>query len=78
MNTCGTCKFKGEEITQCTDATNFQEVGTGYFQCMGIAFDSDQHEPIAPGNGAVTQDGSGYFGRLCVEADFGCMKWRAT
>ena len=70
-NTCGNCKFRGREIEGMDD--DFNLVMTGFFQCQRIRFDANSQPK--KNEGAVVQDGSGYHGKLCVEADFGCVKW---
>ena len=71
--TCGTCKFRGREIEGMDD--DFNLVMSGFFQCQRIRFDANSQPKKT--EGAVVQDGSGYHGKLCVEADFGCVKWES-
>ena len=71
--TCGTCKFRGENIIWPDPDNDFNDTDSGYAQCMRIKFAESGFK--GRGNGAIVQDGSGYYGRLCVEADFGCVKW---
>lgn len=67
---CGTCKHRGPELEAFDD--DFNTVPSGYFQCQRIKF-AESPEDLKPGNGAMVQDGSGYFGRMCVETSFGCI-----
>lgn len=72
--TCGTCKYKGGAITKMDDDT-FKDVDTGYFVCDLIKHGTkEEHNP---GQQAMVIDGSGYYAALCVEDDFGCVKWEA-
>lgn len=73
--TCGTCKFRGENIIWPDPDNDFNDTDSGYAQCMRIKFAESGFK--GRGNGAIVQDGSGYYGRLCVEADFGCVKWES-
>ena len=73
--TCGTCKFRGENIIWPDPDNDFNDTDSGYAQCERIKFAESGFN--GPGNGAIVQDGSGYYGRLCVEADFGCVKWES-
>lgn len=68
--TCGTCQHRGDPITY-QDSYNGPVIVSPYFQCQRFKLD---HKP-KPGQGAVVQDGSDYVGKMCVEADFGCVKW---
>ena len=74
MGTCGTCKYRGPEIVKTGDEdTDWENIPTGFFQCERIKHDENWDCP--KGAGAVVHDGSGYVGKLCVEADFGCIKY---
>lgn len=75
MNTCGTCKYRGEEITKTdySDDGDFGEINTGYFLCKRI--EHDDRFDYKRGQSALVKDGSGYYAALCVEDDFGCVKW---
>lgn len=78
MKTCGTCKHRGPEIVinEWDDDFDDQiEKQTGFFRCQRIKHMGDQYDPKTPGEGAGVVDGSGYFAALCVEDDFGCVKW---
>ena len=67
--TCGTCKYRGKE----------EKIGiaaplpTSYFLCKRIKH--DKNWKYKQGQGALVTDGSGYYAALCVETDFGCVKW---
>lgn len=87
MNTCGTCKHKGVPITAHVDG---QIRETRFFLCNRVKHNpgarGDEHgygsgsldDTEAPrGSGAFVVDGSGYYAALCVEEDFGCIKWEA-
>jgi hypothetical protein len=76
MNTCGTCKHKGENIRN-------PKKETTYFLCDQVKHDNNdgkgcfaRTESVA-GKGAYVVDRSGFFAALCVEDDFGCNKWEA-
>lgn len=73
-NTCGTCKFRGKSITK-HDCETFEDVNTGYFLCERVKH--DQNYEYVKGQGSVVTDGSGYHAALCVEEDFGCIKWES-
>ena len=74
MNTCGTCKHRGEPImTNAWDSDDLEEYPTTYFLCDRIKHD-DGWKYLA-GQWAVVTDGSGYKAALCVESDFGCNLW---
>lgn len=72
LGTCGMCRFKGEEIERWDDDAD-DMVKTGFFQCQRVKHDPGYSYP--KGEKAVVTDGSGYIGKLCVEADFGCVKF---
>jgi hypothetical protein len=74
MNTCGTCKHRGEELEEFDD--DYKPISVGYFMCDRMKL-RDQHDDRSKGQGAFVIDGSGYFAALCVEDDFGCNKWEA-
>lgn len=77
MNTCGTCRYRGEDITV-MDEDSYEDKPTGYFLCERIKHinkDRFSDDYMKPGQGAGVKDGSGYYAALCVEADFGCNKW---
>ena len=73
MNTCGTCKYKGDRFS-IYDAESFSDIETSYFNC-----DRADHlktkEEKTKGRKMFVQDGSGYYAALCVEDDFGCNEW---
>ena len=70
--TCGTCKYRGKEIT----LNDFDKVKpTGYFYCELIKM--PEWNKFPRGKSALVVDGSGYYAALCVETDFGCVKWEA-
>lgn len=72
---CGNCVYRGDEIIKYGDDTvDYQDIPTGFFQCQEIKLSSPNY--FEAGEQAVVQDGSGYYGRLCVENDFGCLKWK--
>ena len=70
MNTCGTCKHRGEPVVA-NDCDG--ECPTTYFLCDRAKHDEEWK--YLPGQGAVVTDGSGYYAALCVENDFGCNLW---
>ena len=74
MGNCGECKYRGEPIIK-TDWSNddITEIDTGYFLCELIKHDKENRYP--KNEGFIVQDGSGYIASLCVESDFGCIKW---
>ncbi len=74
MNTCCTCRYKGESLL-ITDNDNLEDVETGYFPCELIKHDKSWVYP--KNQGAILHDGSGYHAALCVENDYGCNKWIA-
>lgn len=71
MNTCQTCKHRGDEAIKSTGAKP-----TTYYQCMRV--EHDDEEKFEPGQRAVVIDGSGYSATLCVELTFGCIFWEAN
>lgn len=75
--TCGTCRFRGPEIMSPNwDSEEVDELPTGFFQCQRIHhIHRDDFLRAEPGQGGVVIDGSDYFGQLCVESSFGCVKW---
>lgn len=79
MNTCGTCKYRGEPIEHSywDEATDKEVEGSTYFLCDLIKHINGEYgaENYKAGLGAGVKDGSGYFAALCVEEDFGCNKW---
>ena len=77
MNTCGTCKYKGEGISRidydtedCVPVT----IVTGYFLCDRAKLVAP-HDNVRAGMKMFVEDGSGYYAALCVEDDFGCVLW---
>ncbi len=74
MNTCGNCKYRGEQV-KVYDSDKFEYIDTTYFKCDLIKHDN--WWKYEKGQGAVTIDGSGYQAALCVENDFGCAKWES-
>jgi hypothetical protein len=72
MNTCGTCKHLGDEVSDYHDG----DYGpTGYHKCNLI--DLDRKEQKVPPVLAYAQDGSDYVAVLCVRTEFGCVEWTA-
>lgn len=78
MNTCGTCKYKGEAISRidyntddCVPVTSV----TGYFLCDRAEMVAPYEHNIRAGMKMFVEDGSGYYAALCVEDDFGCNQW---
>jgi hypothetical protein len=75
METCGTCKYRGQQIEGDWDDEAMAPKLTDYFACELIKHDAEyQYLPKA---GAVVTDGSGCMAKLCVEEDFGCNRWEA-
>lgn len=75
MNTCGTCKYRGEplEMRNPDEDSGDYMIPSSYFACDLIKHDEGyRYKPKA---GAVVVDGSGYTATLCVEEDFGCNRW---
>ena len=75
LGTCGACKFRGAEIERWDDDSG-NMVKSGFFQCQRVKH--DHNYAYLKGEGAVVTDGSGYIGKLCVEADFGCVKFESA
>lgn len=80
MNTCGTCKFKGEELMVNDD--DFNQIPSGYFRCARVKqrdwFPKEGNDKgYRRGEHALVEDGSGYYAALCVENDFGCNLWES-
>lgn len=75
MNTCGTCKYRGEPIQPEDWDNGGKRAETTYFLCDRIKH--DDRWSYMRNQGAVVVDGSGYYAVLCVEDDFGCNKWEA-
>lgn len=74
-HTCGTCKYRGEEIEAYDDEGD--DMKTGYFLCDLIKHTNGDRPHYTKGLGAGVKDGSGYYAALCVESDFGCNRWEA-
>lgn len=73
MDTCGTYKYLGTKIEGYGEQYDYGQIETGYFVC-----DLIKHlvsEEVKKGLKAFVQDGSDYYAALCVESDFGCIKW---
>lgn len=71
---CGTCEYRGEQFVGSSGEP------TTYFLCQVIEHlngSSLMKEDYTAGLGAGVKDGSGYHAALCVETDFGCVKWKA-
>lgn len=66
MNTCGTCKHRGRPIENMGEPTS-------YFLCERIKM--PEYADYDAGKTAMVLDGSGYYGALCIEDDFGCVLW---
>ena len=74
MNTCGTCKYRGERIDVMDWGSDyFDNNPITYFLCDRIKHDKGWKYRAT--QGAVVTDGSGYKAALCVESDFGCNLW---
>lgn len=88
MSTCGTCRHKGENL-KVPDPKTSEPKTTRFFLCdlikhnaeaganNGACFSHANDAREAEGTKAFVVDGSGYFAALCVEDDFGCVKWEA-
>ena len=72
MNTCGTCKHRGDVIKK-ENFETFECNSTTFFLCNRIKHDHRYQYAIQ--ELAVVIDGSGYHAALCVENDFGCNLW---
>lgn len=71
MNTCGTCKYKGDAIEGWDD--DMDKYGpTGFFLCTFIEQKIRGEEAKTK---AYVKDGSDYYAALCVDDDFGCTLW---
>lgn len=70
--TCGSCRFRGNE-----GEDEHGLVPRGYFLCVLIKHERVRYDERSapPGRGAFVCDGSDYYAALCVEDDFGCIKW---
>jgi hypothetical protein len=76
MNTCKTCKFKGEEISVWDyELDEPIEKNTGYFSCNRIKHGGVKDDNHKLGNQACVVDGSGYYAALITEDTFGCILW---
>ena len=71
MNTCGTCKFRGDPV----QGADYKP--STYFLCARIKEGGRLWYDSSPGKGAFVEDGSGLYAALCVESDFGCNRWEA-
>lgn len=69
---CGTCQYFGPSLAE--DHTSRGSKNTTFHKCTVNEHD-DCFDPVQ-GEGAVVQDGSGYHAKLCVEAEFACIKWQ--
>lgn len=73
---CGTCKYKGKPIKKVSHADYGQgeacEKFGDHFLCELIKSPDEEVEKIP---NAFVVDASGYFAALCVDDDFGCVKW---
>lgn len=74
MQTCGSCKYRGEAV-EAPNSDWSEWHPTGYFLCDLIKHAGMKSDVSAPAQGAAVVDGSGYFAALCVADDFGCNKW---
>ena len=80
MNTCGTCRFRGDAIERYSKEDG-KDVATSYFLCQKIKHlngDEFNYDDYPKGLLAGVIDGSGYHAVLCVETDFGCNLWEAS
>lgn len=78
MNTCGTCKHRGKNITQPDYETYGPDRPTTFFLCDRVNFDDEHGRATPTGGKAYVVDGSGYYAALCVETDFGCNLWEGA
>lgn len=76
MNTCGTCKYRGDNADKPYGLPDEDHVESSYFLCTRIKM--VRHWEYPPGQKALVKDGSGYYAALCVEDDFGCNLWEGT
>lgn len=76
METCGTCKYRGDPID---DWDGREDGRTDYFLCARIKhINKSGSFAYEPGQHAGVKDGSGYHAALCVESDFGCTLWELS
>jgi hypothetical protein len=75
MNTCGTCKYLGEEIKE-YDWREREYRATGFHACDLI--DLRRYQKKVPPPLAYTEDASDYKACLCVRHEFGCAEWSAV
>lgn len=73
MNTCGECRFRGDEL-ESYDSKLGRDAKNGSFLCGKIEHDNDP-EFRKSSDKATVIDGSGYYAALCVAEDFGCVLW---
>jgi hypothetical protein len=71
---CGTCHYFGPCLEEDPISGGRGSKNTTFHKCTVIEHDS-YFDPVQ-GEGAVVQDGSGYHAKLCVEAEFACIKWQ--
>lgn len=73
MNTCGNCKFLGEEI-EVWDEVDCKDKLTGFHNCQRVCHgNKDRYGDVTHKDSAIVVDGSGYFAALRVKEDFGCI-----
>ena len=75
MNTCGTCRYFGEEVKSHDEDFNY--FPSGYHQCDLVKHGNENTDRLDPGHNALVVDFSGAYAALIVESDFGCVKWEA-
>jgi hypothetical protein len=78
MNTCGDCRYFGEDVNVADEDFNYAP--SGYHKCTlikhgnaGVYCSGDLMKES--GHGALVEDYSGAYAALIVESDFGCVKW---
>jgi hypothetical protein len=76
MNHCKDCLHFGPEYPTYTEAGDGMK-GSGYHECLFIKHAGDEWDLVDATANAAVVDGSGYFARLTVRDDFGCVNFGA-
>lgn len=79
MNTCGTCKYFGEPVTELQryDDDTLDPIPSKFHKCELLKMIRGEDEQDRLAIPAAVIDGSGYFAALCVKEEFGCNQWVA-